>query len=129
MSTPAPFSKTYANCSWWVFAQPYLVNHATKPASTFYSYELKLPAVLQQVTGHLASKTPPGTPLTQEVALIMSSLNTPENPQQRLMLPVCRTYLLEIKWDLGDIEVLYWFKPWDEFHHKAVQKDHTTAFN
>lgn len=79
------------------FAQPYLVNRATKPASTFYSYELKLPAGLQQVTGHLASKTPPRAPLTQEAALIMSSLNTPESPQQRPTLPVCPTYLMEVE--------------------------------
>lgn len=31
------------------FAQPYLINHATKPASTFYTYELRLPTGLQQV--------------------------------------------------------------------------------
>lgn len=48
-------------------------------------------------------------------------------PSARLMLPVCHTYLIETKWDLGDIEFLYWYKPWDEFHHKAVQKDNTTA--
>lgn len=30
------------------FAQPYLINHTTKPASTFYTHELRLPTGLQQ---------------------------------------------------------------------------------
>lgn len=37
-----------------------------------------------------ASKTPPCTPLTQEAALIISTINTSESPQQRLRLPVRR---------------------------------------
>lgn len=77
------------------FAEPYQVDHATKPARTFYSNELNLPTELLQVTGHPASKTPPCTPWKQEAGLIKHSLNSPESPQQTLILPVHHAHLTE----------------------------------
>lgn len=64
------------------FAQPYLVNHTTK-------HILHLRAQASNGVAASASKTPPCTPLTQEAALIISTINTSESPQQRLRLPVC----------------------------------------
>lgn len=63
------------------FAQPYLVNLTTK-------HILHLWAQASNGVAASASKTPPCTPLTQEAALIIPTINISESPQQRLRLPV-----------------------------------------